>query len=99
MEAEQQGLSVNVIANRALRKYVEWDVVSERYKVASTFPSLLVKLMTWVPEEHVRELGSHSGCMSGEPLPHPAIESMGSSLASASSSCSAVTEERSNSTK
>ena len=57
MEAEQQGLSVNVIANRALRKYVEWDVVSERYKVASTFPSLLVKLMTWVPEEHVRELG------------------------------------------
>ena len=57
MEAEQQGLSVNVIANRALRKYVEWDVVSERYKVASSFPSLLVKLMTWVPEEHVRELG------------------------------------------
>src|SRR6266568_3089002 len=56
-EAEQQGLSVNVIANRALRKYVEWDVVSERFRVASTFSSLLVKLMMWVPEEHVRELG------------------------------------------
>src|SRR6266568_1530689 len=52
-EAEQQGLSVNVIANRALRKYVEWDVVSERFRVASTFSSLLVKLMMWVPEEHV----------------------------------------------
>src|SRR2546428_1089525 len=57
MEAEQRGLSVNVIANRALKKYVEWDVVSERFQVASTFPSLLVKLMTWVPEEHARELG------------------------------------------
>src|SRR5213596_2674014 len=56
-EAEQQGLSVNVIANRALRKYVEWDVVSERFRVASTFSSLLVKLMMWVPEEHVREHG------------------------------------------
>jgi hypothetical protein len=56
MEAEQQGLSVNVIANRALRKYVEWDVVSERFQVASTFPSLLVKLMTWVPEVHAREI-------------------------------------------
>src|SRR5947207_4362179 len=56
-DAEQQGLSVNVIANRALRKYVEWDVVSERCRVASTFSSLLVKLMMWVPEEHVRELG------------------------------------------
>ncbi len=57
MEAEQRGLSVNVIANRALKKYVEWDAVSERFQVASTFPSLLVKLMTWVPEEHARELG------------------------------------------
>src|SRR5260370_5395358 len=57
MEAEQHGLSVNVIENRALKKYVEWDVVSERFQVASTFPSLLVKLMTWVPEEHARELG------------------------------------------
>src|SRR5437867_1888860 len=56
-EAEQQGLSVNVIANRALRKYVEWDMVGERFRVASTFSSLLVKLMMWVPEEHVRELG------------------------------------------
>jgi len=56
-EAEKQGLSINVIANRALRKYVEWDVVSEKFRVASTFPSLLVKLMTWVPEEHVREIG------------------------------------------
>jgi hypothetical protein len=57
VEAEKQGLSVNVIANRALRKYVEWDVVSERFRVASTFPSLLVKLMMWVPDEDVRELG------------------------------------------
>src|SRR6266487_5070239 len=57
MEAEEQGLSVNVIANRALKKHVEWDAVSERFRVASTFSSLLVKLMMWVPEEHVRELG------------------------------------------
>ncbi len=56
-EAEQQGLSVNVIANRALRKYVEWEVLSERFQVASTFSSLLAKLMTWVPEEDARELG------------------------------------------
>src|SRR5437763_1468659 len=56
-EADQQGVSVSVIANRALRKYVEWDVVSERFRVASTFCALLVKLMMWVPEEHVRELG------------------------------------------
>jgi hypothetical protein len=56
-EAEQQDLSVNVIANRALRKYVEWEVVSERFQVVSTFSSLLTKLMTWVPEEEARELG------------------------------------------
>ena len=46
MEAEEQGLSVNVIANRALKKHVEWDAVSRRFRVASTFSSLLVKLMT-----------------------------------------------------
>lgn len=57
LEAKEHGLSVNVIANRALRKYVEWDVLIERFGVASTFTSLLVKLMTWVPDEHVRELG------------------------------------------
>jgi hypothetical protein len=57
MEAEEQGLSVNVIANHALRKHVEWDVVSERFKLASTFSSLLVKLMTWVPDEDARLLG------------------------------------------
>jgi hypothetical protein len=56
-EADKQGLSVNVIANRALRKYVEWEVVSERFQVVSTFSSLLAKLMTWVPEEEARELG------------------------------------------
>jgi hypothetical protein len=57
IEAEKEDLSVNVIANRALRKYVEWEVVSERFQVASIFSSLLVKLMTWVPEEQARELG------------------------------------------
>jgi hypothetical protein len=57
MEAEEQDLSVNVIANRALRKYVEWEVVSEKFQVVSTFSSLLTKLMTWVPEDEARELG------------------------------------------
>ena len=57
MEAEEQGLSVNVIANRALKKHVEWDAVSRRFRVASTFSSLLVKLMTWVPDEDARQLG------------------------------------------
>jgi hypothetical protein len=56
-EADKQDLSVNVIANRALRKYVEWEVVSEKFQVVSTFSSLLAKLMTWVPEEEARELG------------------------------------------
>src|SRR5881628_1232299 len=98
-EAEQQGLSVNVIANRALRKYVEWDVVSERFRVASTFSSLLVKLMMSVPGSMSASLGSRSGSTSGGLLPHPIIGSMASCLVSASLNCSADTEECSISTK
>ncbi len=36
---------------------MEWEVLSERFQVASTFSSLLAKLMTWVPDEDARELG------------------------------------------
>ncbi len=57
LEAEAQELSVNVIANRALRKYVDWDIVGERFRIISTSTSLLAKMMTWVPEEYARELG------------------------------------------
>jgi hypothetical protein len=57
IEAEKEDLSVNVIANRALKKHVEWDANIEKFKVVSTFSSLLVKLMTWVPDEDARELG------------------------------------------
>src|SRR2546425_12425292 len=56
MEAEEQGLSVNVIANRALKKHLEWDAVSRRFRVASTFSSLLVKLMTCVLDEYASHL-------------------------------------------
>ena len=102
MEAEEQGLSVNVIANRALKKHVEWDAVSKRFRapyVALLAGGALPHRIAAPDMPRDPAPGAPRAATGGGPLPHPTIRSMASSLVSASSNCSAGTEEGSISTK
>ncbi len=59
--AEKDNISVNLLINKALTRYVEWDANSEKFGLVSVSKRLLRSLFEYVPDKEVRELGTRSG--------------------------------------
>src|SRR5437867_5922501 len=63
--SEKERVSVNVLANRALRRYVEYDVPGEKFGLITISKALLKTLFALMTEEQARELGRKSGNEAG----------------------------------
>ena len=59
--AERDKISVNVIANQALRKHVEYDAYAEKFGLVTISKGLLKTLFNLMSEEQARDLGRKSG--------------------------------------
>lgn len=55
--AGDQGVSVNLLANKSLRKFAEWDGYGEKFGFVSLPSGLMGKLMDYLSEEQVKDLG------------------------------------------
>src|SRR5207245_4558908 len=66
--SEKERLSVNVLANKALRRYVEYDVPAEKFGLITISKALLKTLFALMTEEQARELGRKSGREAGPGL-------------------------------
>ncbi len=53
--ALQEGISLNSVVNRALRRYVVWDVNSSRFGGVTLAAASLTKILTYLSDEEVRE--------------------------------------------
>jgi hypothetical protein len=63
--SEKERVNVNVLANKALRKYVEYDVLAEKFGLITVSKALLKTLFALMTEEQARELGRKSGHEAG----------------------------------
>lgn len=63
--AEREGVSVNVLANRAIRKFVEWDVYAQRFGFMTTSHSMQEKLFSKLTDDEAREMGREMGKNAG----------------------------------
>jgi len=59
--AERDKISVNVIANQALRKHVEYDAYAEKFGLVTIPRGLLKTLFSLISDEQARDLGRKSG--------------------------------------
>jgi len=59
--AREDRVSLNQIANKALRRYVEWDRAPTNRGLVSVPSLLLVKLMSELSEQRAHELGRWAG--------------------------------------
>ena len=66
--AEYDKISVNLLINKALTRYVEWDANAERFGLVSVSKRLLRTLFDKLPETTVRDLGKQSGKEGGPEL-------------------------------
>jgi hypothetical protein len=66
--SEKERVHVNVIANKALRRYVEYDVLAENFGLITVSKALLKTLFALMTEEQARELGRKSGSEGGPAL-------------------------------
>src|SRR2546428_4872066 len=59
--AEREQFSFNLLANRALRKLVEWDDKAEKSGLIQVPTSLVEKVFSILSDEEARELGREAG--------------------------------------
>src|SRR5438445_7036915 len=59
--AERNKISVNVIANQALRKHVEYDAHAEKFGLVTISKGLLKTLFSLMSDEQARDLSRKSG--------------------------------------
>ncbi len=59
--ASDQGVSVNLLTNKALRKFAEWDGYGEKFGFVSVPSGLLGKMMEYLSDEQVRDLAGWVG--------------------------------------
>ena len=59
--AEKERVSVNFLVNRALRKFIEWDVYAEKFGFLSVPASLITKMMSYLSEDEAKEMGRWAG--------------------------------------
>src|SRR5438093_613160 len=66
--AQKNKISVNVIANQALRKHVEYDAYAEKFGLVTISKGLLKTFFSLMSEEQARSLGRRSGGHEGVAL-------------------------------
>ena len=59
--AQKDKISVNVIANQALRKHVEYDSYAEKFGLVTISKGLLKRFFSLMSDEQARSLGRKSG--------------------------------------
>ena len=55
--AREQNVPVNFLVNKAINRFVDWEVHAEKFRFISVSPSTQAKLMGYLTEEQARELG------------------------------------------
>jgi hypothetical protein len=58
--AEEEGISVNFLANKAIKTYLEWNVVARKLGLCSVSDSLMNRLVECHDEKKCEELGRRS---------------------------------------
>jgi hypothetical protein len=59
--SDKDGVSVNFLVNKALRKLVEWDIYAEKFGIVAVPSSLVRRMMDYLSDDQARELGSWVG--------------------------------------
>ena len=59
--AEREEVSVSSLANKALRRLVEWDMYADRFGFTSLPREALARMINLLPDDEVRELGRWVG--------------------------------------
>ena len=59
--AEKEGVSFNLLANRSLRRLVEWEATAEKFGFAQVPLHSLERVFNLLTEEQARELGREAG--------------------------------------
>src|SRR2546428_11872675 len=59
--AEREGVSVSFLANKALRRLVEWDMYADRFGFISMPREALSRMIELLSEDEVRDLGRWAG--------------------------------------
>jgi len=55
--AREQNVPVNSLVNKAINRFIDWEVHAEKFRFMSVSPSTQAKLMDYLTEEQARELG------------------------------------------
>ncbi|HEV2120888.1 MAG TPA: hypothetical protein VGS11_12400 [Candidatus Bathyarchaeia archaeon] len=63
--SEKERVNVNALANKALRRYVEYDVLAEKFGLITISKALLRTLFALMTEQQARDLGRKSGHEAG----------------------------------
>jgi len=58
---EREGVSVNLLVNKAIRRLVEWDIYAEKFGLIALPSSLIEKMMERLSDEEAAELGRWVG--------------------------------------
>src|SRR2546428_12677432 len=59
--AEREGVSVSFLANKALRRLVEWDMYADRFGFIAMPREALSRIIELLSEDEVRDLGRWAG--------------------------------------
>jgi hypothetical protein len=59
--AQDEGISVNALANRIIRKYVQWDAYAKKFGFITNSSQQLQKMMSYLTEDEARECGRWTG--------------------------------------
>ena len=59
--AEREGVSINFLINKALRKYIIWDLYAAKFGMVSIPSALLSRFMDMLTDEQARDLGKWAG--------------------------------------
>src|SRR2546428_11988845 len=59
--SESERVSMNVIANKALRRYVDWEANAEKFGTVTTSSSTIKKFFDYLTDDHAKEMGKWWG--------------------------------------
>lgn len=59
--SDKEGVSVNFLVNRALRRLVEWDIYAEKFGIVALPSAVVTKMMEHLTEEEAADLGRWVG--------------------------------------
>src|SRR2546426_5593313 len=58
---DREGVSVNLLVNKAIRRLVEWDIYAEKFGLVALPSSLIERMMDRLTDEEAGELGRWVG--------------------------------------